>query len=94
MKYALFILIRLYQKTLSPDHGIVSYFFQTGACIYRPTCSQYAYDAVSIYGAARGLWLAGKRISRCHPWAEGGYDPLENIKVQMPNIKSSSKLKV
>lgn len=46
------------------------------SCRYQPTCSQYALDAVEEYGPLRGSWLAIKRILRCHPFAEGGYDPV------------------
>jgi putative membrane protein insertion efficiency factor len=46
------------------------------SCRYYPTCSQYALDAFDEHGALRGAWLAVKRIGRCHPWHEGGYDPV------------------
>ncbi|AFY36688.1 UPF0161 protein yidD [[Leptolyngbya] sp. PCC 7376] len=46
------------------------------SCRFQPTCSQYALDAVEEYGVLRGSWLAIKRILRCHPFAEGGYDPV------------------
>lgn len=46
------------------------------ACRYTPTCSQYAVEAIKKYGPFKGLWLAFKRISRCHPWGGHGYDPV------------------
>jgi putative membrane protein insertion efficiency factor len=60
--------IRLYQLTLSPWLG--------RACRYEPTCSAYAMEAIETHGARRGLWLAAKRIARCHPWGGAGYDPV------------------
>jgi uncharacterized protein len=46
-----------------------------GQCRFRPTCSQYAIDAVTKYGALRGGWKAAKRLARCHPFGGHGYDP-------------------
>lgn len=46
------------------------------ACRYTPTCSQYAIEAINKHGAIKGLWLAIKRIGRCHPWGGSGYDPV------------------
>lgn len=65
-------LIRLYQATISPDHG----FWRRGGCIYLPTCSQYTYEAIEKYGIIKGTVLGAKRILRCHPWAKGGHDPV------------------
>ena len=45
-------------------------------CRFAPSCSEYALGALMEYGAARGLWLAVKRIARCHPFNPGGYDPV------------------
>jgi putative membrane protein insertion efficiency factor len=61
-------LIRAYQLALSPFLG--------SSCRFHPSCSEYARQAVERYGAVRGLWLAGKRLARCHPWRAGGLDPL------------------
>lgn len=46
------------------------------ACRFTPTCSEYAKQAIEKYGVLKGGWLAIKRISKCHPWHEGGYDPV------------------
>jgi putative membrane protein insertion efficiency factor len=61
-------LIRLYQRALSPFLG--------QNCRFHPTCSQYAYEAVTKYGAAQGIWMGLRRICRCHPWHPGGFDPV------------------
>lgn len=61
-------LIRLYQWTLSPLLG--------SNCRFHPTCSHYAVEAVQTHGVVRGLWLALRRVGCCHPWHEGGYDPV------------------
>jgi uncharacterized protein len=60
--------IRFYQYAISP--------FMAPHCRYHPTCSEYAATAVNRHGVPRGLWMGIKRIARCHPWAEGGYDPV------------------
>jgi len=61
-------LIRAYQLLLSPFLG--------NQCRFTPSCSQYASEAIGRYGALRGGWLALKRIGRCHPFCDGGYDPV------------------
>lgn len=76
MKRVILLLIKGYQKTISLDHGFLSHFLRNGACRFYPTCSQYTYEAVEKFGIIKGVWLGMKRIARCHPWNEGGYDPL------------------
>jgi putative membrane protein insertion efficiency factor len=60
--------VRLYQLVLRP--------ILPPACRYFPTCSDYAIEALQVHGAARGSWLATKRICRCHPWGGSGFDPV------------------
>jgi putative membrane protein insertion efficiency factor len=68
MRYVLAVLITLYQKLFSS--------WLPPACRFTPTCSQYAKEAVLKHGILRGTGLALKRLSRCHPFHEGGYDPV------------------
>jgi uncharacterized protein len=60
--------IRGYQKLLSPFFG--------RNCRYYPTCSAFTAEAIEIHGVAAGGWMGIKRIGRCHPWHEGGFDPV------------------
>jgi len=61
-------LIKLYQNTVSKVIPNV--------CRFQPTCSRYAFEAIKRHGFARGSWLAAKRLGRCTPFSEGGYDPV------------------
>ncbi len=61
-------LIRLYQATLSRALG--------SRCRFHPSCSQYTHDAMGRYGLVRGAWLGARRIGRCHPFHDGGFDPV------------------
>jgi len=61
-------LIRLYQLTISR--------VMPSSCRFTPTCSQYTYEAISKFGFLKGIWLGVKRLARCHPFHEGGFDPV------------------
>lgn len=69
-------LIRLYQKTLSFDHGWPRVFFPHGFCRFNPTCSDYGHQAIDRFGIIRGGWLALNRVVRCNPFNAGGNDPV------------------
>ena len=60
--------IRVYKRCISP--------LLPPACRFYPSCSTYAIQAIEIHGPAKGLWLAAKRILRCHPGSAGGFDPV------------------
>lgn len=72
---ALFI-IKVYQKTLSFDHGWFKIFFPNGCCKYYPSCSEYGIQAIKKYGAINGSIKTLGRILRCNPWSHGGHDPI------------------
>jgi uncharacterized protein len=55
-------------------------------CRFHPSCSQYALDALALHGARRGAWLAARRVGRCHPWHEGGFDPVPDPRA---NVRST-----
>ncbi len=66
------LLLRVYKLAISP--------YLPSQCIYLPTCSEYAVEAVQHHGAARGMWLTCKRLGRCHPFHSGGFDPVPDAK--------------
>ncbi|MBV5268253.1 MAG: membrane protein insertion efficiency factor YidD [Burkholderiaceae bacterium] len=68
MKWLLLVPIRVYQYAISPFLG--------RRCRFFPSCSEYTAEAVQKYGALQGTRLGLKRISRCHPWNPGGFDPV------------------
>jgi hypothetical protein len=68
MKALLLFMLRAYQYAIRPLMGANCRFF--------PSCSDYAREAVERHGAAKGSWLAARRVARCHPYHPGGYDPV------------------
>lgn len=69
---ALIAAVKAYRLLLSPWLG--------SACRFEPTCSVYAIEALETHGAARGSYLVLSRLGRCHPWCEGGHDPVPAVK--------------
>jgi putative membrane protein insertion efficiency factor len=68
LSWPLLALLWLYRRFISP--------VLPPSCRYYPSCSQYAQEAISLHGPVRGVWLAGRRLLRCHPYCEGGPDPV------------------
>jgi putative membrane protein insertion efficiency factor len=68
MTRVLIVLVAAYRCAISPMLG--------RSCRFHPSCSEYAQEALERHGAVRGVWLALRRIGRCHPWHHGGYDPV------------------
>ena len=73
MRQVLIFPIRIYQRFISP--------LMRPHCRFYPTCSQYAAEAIERHGPLKGLWLAVRRILKCHPFHPGGYDPVPEKKM-------------
>lgn len=70
-------LIKIYQKTLSFDHGPLKAAYPHGFCRFYPSCSQYGVEAIEKYGIIKGGLMTSWRILRCNPWNKGGNDPVK-----------------
>lgn len=68
MRWLILEALRVYKRLISP--------LLPSGCRFYPTCSEYMAEAVRRYGSARGIWLGAKRLLRCHPFHEGGFDPV------------------
>jgi putative membrane protein insertion efficiency factor len=84
MRQLLMWMIRAYQLAVSPMLG--------PRCRFYPSCSCYAHTAIERHGVLRGVWLGIHRILRCHPFAEGGYDPVPE-KEQLRRLARSAQKK-
>ncbi|WP_422080142.1 membrane protein insertion efficiency factor YidD [Ulvibacterium sp.] len=73
LKHIMISAVRFYQVAISP--------YLPSSCRHQPTCSQYIIDAITEWGALRGLILGTKRLLRCHPWGTQGYDPVPKKKI-------------
>jgi len=82
MKYLFILIIRGYQLFISPLLG--------PSCRFYPTCSQYSIEALRRFGFFKGTWLAIKRIGRCHPYHEGGLDPVPEKDSAHANTKKET----
>jgi putative membrane protein insertion efficiency factor len=71
VKHIALLIIRFYQRFISP--------ILPPTCRFEPSCSKYGYEAIEKYGLLHGGWLTLKRISRCHPFNPGGYDPVPDL---------------
>jgi uncharacterized protein len=67
-------LIRLYQRTMSFDHGFLRFLYPNGYCRHYPSCSEYGYQAIAKYGLIKGGARTVARVFRCNPWSSGGVD--------------------
>ncbi len=72
------LIIRAYRLFVAPLLG--------PRCRFFPSCSAYASEAIARHGALGGSWLAAKRIAHCHPWCDGGYDPVPDVAPRHPNL--------
>ncbi len=70
--------IKMYQKTISPDHGFLRGLFPGLGCRFYPSCSQYTQQAIDKFGLILGVFYGIQRIFRCNPWSHGGFDPINH----------------
>jgi len=83
MRKILIALIKVYRFTLSPFVG--------QHCRFTPTCSQYATEAIEEYGSLKGSWMAIRRLSKCHPFHTGGWDPVPENPISLSSQNKNSK---
>jgi putative membrane protein insertion efficiency factor len=77
VKRLVLFLIRAYRQSWFFRSPLLKFLFLSdAACRFQPTCSEYTYQAIKSYGIMRGSLLSLRRIIKCHPWNQGGYDPI------------------
>lgn len=74
-------LVKIYQNTFSFDHGPIKFLKPHGKCKFYPTCSEYAVQVLEKKGFFSGIIYIIARITRCHPWSNGGFDEIDNNKI-------------
>ncbi len=74
IRYIVTIPIIVYQKTISPDHGLLKIYHPYGYCKFQPSCSEYSRRSIMKYGILKGFIKGIWRILRCNPWSAGGID--------------------
>lgn len=72
-------MIRVYQKTLSPDHGLFRARHPYGYCRFYPTCSEYSVESIKEFGVIKGLFLTIKRLLKCNPFSSPGIDKINKL---------------
>lgn len=77
LKQFLIKVIKIYQKTLSRDHGFFKFLYPHGFCRFYPTCSNYAIEAIEKYGILKGGLMSVWRVLRCNPFNKGGIDKIK-----------------
>ncbi len=82
MQKALIALLQGYRYAISPLLG--------NHCRFHPSCSSYAIEALQTHGTLKGMWLTTKRLGRCQPWCEGGYDPVPPTQPHHPRTHRSA----
>jgi len=84
LTFPFIVLVRFYQVAISP--------YTPASCRYNPTCSHYTVEALKKHGLFYGGWLSIKRIFSCHPWSDGGYDPVPEREIaKNKSQKTNSK---
>ncbi len=83
MRWLLMLPVWLYRALVS--------WWKPATCRFRPTCSRYALEALRVHGALRGSWLTVRRVCRCHPFTEPGFDPVPSAQPPAPGTQAEPR---